>query len=111
MCFWALTIDSRSSTRYHYRKLYNRLHTSFGAVEQMKVSNDKDLGRLVRSLRERLQLSQERLAARLGVTFTTVNRWENEHAKPSPLAMRQIEELVGELGNDGQDLWEEYFGG
>jgi transcriptional regulator with XRE-family HTH domain len=77
----------------------------------MKVANDKDLGRLVRSLRERLQLSQERLAARLGVTFTSVNRWENGHAKPSPLAMKQIEELVIELGDDGQDLRDEFFSG
>lgn len=77
----------------------------------MKVANDKDLGRLVRSLRERLELSQERLAARLGVTFTSVNRWENGHAKPSPLAMRQIEELVVELGIDGQDLRDEFFSG
>jgi transcriptional regulator with XRE-family HTH domain len=77
----------------------------------MKVASDKDLGRLVRSLRERLQLSQERLAGRLGVTFTSVNRWENGHAKPSPLAMKQIEELVIELGGDGQDLRDEFFSG
>ncbi len=75
----------------------------------MKVANDKDLGRLVRSLRERLEISQERLAARLGVTFTSVNRWENGHAKPSPLAMKQIEELVVELGSEGQDLRDEFF--
>ena len=77
----------------------------------MKVASDKDLGRLVRSLRERLQLSQERLAGRLGVTFTSVNRWENGHAKPSPLAMKQIEELVIGLGGDGQDLRDEFFSG
>lgn len=77
----------------------------------MKVVNDKDLGCLIRSLRDRLELSQERLAARLGVTFTTVNRWENGRAKPSPLAMKQIEELVDGLGAKGRDLHDEYFGG
>lgn len=77
----------------------------------MKVANDKDLGRLVRSLRERLELSQERFAARLGVTFSSVNRWENGRAKPSPLAMKQIEELVDELGAEGHDLRDEFFGG
>ena len=73
--------------------------------------NDKDIGRLVRSLRERLELSQERLAARLGVTFSSVNRWENGRAKPSPLAMKQIEEMVDGLGADGKDLRDEFFGG
>jgi len=77
----------------------------------MKVVNDKDIGRLVRSLRERLELSQERLAARLGVTFSSVNRWENGRAKPSPLAMKQIEEMVDGLGADGKDLRDEFFGG
>ena len=77
----------------------------------MKVANDKDIGRLVRALRERLELSQERFAAKLGVTFSSVNRWENGRAKPSPLAMKQIEEIVDGLGEDGQDLRDEYFNG
>ena len=80
-------------------------------VERMKVTNEKDIGRLVRSLRERLELSQERFAARLGVTFSSVNRWENGRAKPSPLAMKQIEEIVDGLGADGKDLRDEFFGG
>ena len=87
------------------------LHAPLPPVERMKVVNDKDIGRLVRSLRERLELSQERLAARLGVTFSSVNRWENGRAKPSPLAMKQIEEMVDGLGADGKDLRDEFFGG
>ena len=75
----------------------------------MKVSNSKDLGRLVRALRERLDLTQERFAAKLGVTFTSVNRWENDRARPSPLALRQIEQLVNELGENGNDLREEFI--
>ncbi len=75
----------------------------------MKVSNSKDLGRLVRALRERLDLTQERFAAKLGVTFTSVNRWENDRARPSPLAIRQIEQLVNDLGENGNDLREEFM--
>lgn len=48
----------------------------------------------IRLLRERLGLTQEKLAARLGVAFPTVNRWENGRTQPSPLALRQIEALV-----------------
>ena len=50
-----------------------------------------DARQLVQSLRERTGLTQEKFAARLGVTFPTINRWENGHAKPSPLALKQIE--------------------
>lgn len=75
----------------------------------MPLSNNKELGRLVRSVRERFQLTQERFAAKLGVTFSSVNRWENGRAKPSPLAMKQLKNLVNRLGTDGKDLRDEFF--
>ncbi len=34
-------------------------------------------------IRVALSMSQEELAKELGVSFATVNRWENEHATPS----------------------------
>jgi transcriptional regulator with XRE-family HTH domain len=64
---------------------------------------------LVRDLRQRLGLTQEKMAARLGVTFPTINRWENGRAKPSPLALKQIEELLVGLGDNGLDLRAKYF--
>jgi putative transcriptional regulator len=64
---------------------------------------------LIRELRNRLGLTQEKMAARLGVTFPTINRWENGRAKPSPLALKQIEDLLGELGENGRDLQIMYF--
>lgn len=48
----------------------------------------------IRGLREALGLTQEEFARELGVSFTTVNRWENGHGKPSPLAQRQLQELL-----------------
>lgn len=73
----------------------------------MKVADANELGRLIRSIRERLELTQERFAAKLGVTFSSVNRWENGRTKPSPLALKQIEELVAHLGHKGKDLRDE----
>jgi transcriptional regulator with XRE-family HTH domain len=64
---------------------------------------------LVRELRNRLGLTQEKMAARLGVTFPTINRWENGRAKPSPLALKQIEGLLLDLGKNGEDLRAMYF--
>lgn len=48
----------------------------------------------IRELREALRLTQEEFARELGVSFTTVSRWENGHGKPSPLAQRQLQELL-----------------
>lgn len=64
---------------------------------------------LIRELRSRLGLTQEKMAARLGVTFPTINRWENGRARPSPLALKQIEDLLADLGANGQDLRAKYF--
>jgi len=59
----------------------------------MAKRNDKNLARIIRDLRAKLGLTQEQFAAKVGVTFSTVNRWENGRGRPSPLAMRRIEEL------------------
>ena len=69
-----------------------------------------DIPRLVRELRERTGLTQEKFAAKLGVTFPTINRWENGRAKPSPLAEKQIEDLLRHMGENGRDLLEEFLG-
>lgn len=63
-----------------------------------------DIPRLIRDLRERTGLTQEKFAAKLGVTFPTINRWENGRARPSPLAMQKIEELLRSMGDRSNDL-------
>ena len=40
---------------------------------------------------------QEQFAAAVGVTYATVNRWENGNANPQPLALRRIEEMEREV--------------
>ena len=77
-------------------------------VGDILAKRDK-MSRLIRELRKRLGLTQEKFAARLGVAFPTINRWENGKAKPSPLAMQKIEELVREMGQDGTDIFNHYF--
>jgi DNA-binding transcriptional regulator YiaG len=53
--------------------------------------------RRIQELRARTGLTQEKFAARLGVTFPTINRWENGRSKPSPLAIRQLQNLANDL--------------
>ena len=55
----------------------------------------------VKSTRERLGLTQVQFAARIGVSFATVNRWENGQTKPARLAWRQILDLESELSPTG----------
>ncbi|KKK71459.1 hypothetical protein LCGC14_2913680, partial [marine sediment metagenome] len=49
----------------------------------------------IRNLRAKLELTQEQFAAKAGVTWSTVNRWENGRGKPSSLAMRRNSMTAG----------------
>jgi len=46
----------------------------------------------IRALREALGLTQEQMANAVGVSFTTVNRWEHD-TPPSPMAIACLERL------------------
>jgi len=61
--------------------------------------NKKEIYKTIKTIRNKLGLTQEQLAQKLGVSFSTVNEWENNKRKPSPLAMRQIEMLIKEIGS------------
>lgn len=54
-------------------------------------------------------LTQEEFAVIIGVTFPTVNRWENGYTKPSKLAVQQLATLVDKLGENGQTILAKYY--
>ena len=68
------------------------------------MTQTNDLAVLIREIRGRLGLTQEKFAAKLGVTLPTINRWENGRVAPSKLAIRQIEQLLRNMADDGEDL-------
>lgn len=47
----------------------------------------------IKVVRQKSLLSQEAFAKALGVSFTTVNRWETGKSKPSYKAMKQIDDF------------------
>ena len=47
----------------------------------------------IRKLRAKLNISQTELAAILGVSFTSVNRWEKGHHQPTVIAKEKLREL------------------
>ena len=52
----------------------------------------------IKDVREISELTQTQLAQRIGVSFATVNRWENRQTRPNRLAWRRILELEETLG-------------
>lgn len=47
----------------------------------------------IRKLRAKLNISQTELAAILGVSFTSVNRWEKGHHQPTVIAKEKLKQL------------------
>lgn len=51
-------------------------------------------------MREMLGLTQEELASKLGVSWSTVARWETGRGKPSRLAKKAINNLMKEFSEE-----------
>jgi len=67
----------------------------------MKLINP-DYSSLVKEIRRQLALSQEDLARELGVSYATVNRWENRLSKPSKLAKAQLDIFCAKMTRQGK---------
>lgn len=55
-----------------------------------------DYPNAIRKLRAKLNISQQELADLLGVSFPSVNRWENGHYEPTLITKVKLEELFKE---------------
>lgn len=72
------------------------------------INYQPEVGRFIREFRLLSGLTQEQFAAYVGVTYPTVNRWENARSTPSPIALKVVHEKVLELGEDGHKLFAKY---
>ncbi|WP_375510080.1 helix-turn-helix domain-containing protein [uncultured Nostoc sp.] len=75
----------------------------------MELGKSLKISNLIRELRQQLDLSQEKFAAKLGVSLRTVNRWENGSTTPSHMALKLIEEMLQKMGEPGKRLLNEYL--
>jgi transcriptional regulator with XRE-family HTH domain len=66
-------------------------------VRWKAAMNELDIPNLIKELRERLGLTQEQFAQRVGVTFSSVNHWENGKRTPQPFLVRRLVEMKEEL--------------
>jgi DNA-binding XRE family transcriptional regulator len=76
---------------YYYASdaLFGRAEQSSG--EQPLWIKQYDFVILIKELRVQLDLSQEDFAREIGVSYATVNRWENGRFLPSKMALRMVE--------------------
>ena len=58
---------------------------------------NEDIPALIRELRQRLDLTQEQFAQKVGVTYSTVNHWENGKRTPLPFLVKRLLEMKQEL--------------
>lgn len=58
----------------------------------------------VKKIRKELSMSQEQLARELYVSFSTVNRWENEKSKPNNIAKKVFYDFCKEKGIDIEEI-------
>ena len=63
---------------------------------------DQTLPKLIKEVRKQLALSQEDLARELGISFATVNRWENAQVRPSKLAKVQFDNFCAKMIRRGK---------
>ena len=52
----------------------------------------------VKMLRSKLKLTQEQMAQRIGVSYSTYNKWENGKCKPSRLAVEKMKGMEAASG-------------
>ena len=64
--------------------------------------DEQNLPELVKEVRRQLGISQEDLARELGVSFATVNRWENGKSQPSKLARAQFDAFCKKMTEQGK---------
>jgi DNA-binding transcriptional regulator YiaG len=69
------------------------------------IRQPENFPKTIKEVRRQLGLSQEELAQALGVSFATVNRWENGRTTPSKLAQRQFERFCAQKKVQGELAW------
>ena len=60
-------------------------------------NSEAQIAQHVLEIRLEMGLTQQQFAAKLGVSFPTVNRWENKKTKPSPLAIQKLQKILSAL--------------
>lgn len=63
----------------------------------------------IKKIRQKCFLSQEAFGREIGVSFSSVNRWEGGKSKPNMSAMKKIKEFCEEQNIDYISVEEAWF--
>lgn len=63
-----------------------------------------DYAKMILALRVKMNISQQQLGELLGVSFSTVNRWEKGHHEPTLLAKERLKNLFKENGINTEEI-------
>ncbi len=66
------------------------------------VNSPETFPELVKEVRRQLAISQERLAHELGVSFATINRWENGKTTPFKLVRAHFDSFCAKMVRQGK---------
>jgi len=62
------------------------------------MMKNKDISKLIKELRDKLGLTQEQFAQKVGVTFPTINNWEKGTRTPHPFLFQRLLEMARKAG-------------
>lgn len=65
----------------------------------------------IKKIRQKCFLSQESFGREIGVSFSSINRWEGGKTKPNMSAMKKIKEFCETQNIDFKSLEEEWLNG
>ena len=60
--------------------------------------------KIIKTIRDKLFLTQAELANKIEVSFASVNRWEQGHHEPTIKAKRKLAQICREVGIDMEAL-------
>jgi transcriptional regulator with XRE-family HTH domain len=85
-----------------YREKFKGLKGKFMAPRPKSSTSrsPSEVSGHIRALRKKYALTQESLAEVLGVSFASINRWENDQTKPTALALEKLHKLEASLSAD-----------
>jgi putative transcriptional regulator len=74
--------------------LYDNLFTKFRSMVMDAET--------IKELRAKSKMTRQTFAEKIGVSISTVARWEKGDGKPSPLALDRLNQMKEELDNAGK---------
>jgi DNA-binding transcriptional regulator YiaG len=96
-------IEGWNCTLGKLRSLAASEQVAYQELRQTEMANaPENFAETVKEVRQQLGLSQEELAHELGVSFSTINRWENSKTVPFKLARRQFVAFCERMKEQGK---------